>query len=328
MSVGTQDGNTHVSFETAAQHASLRVPVLEPEQRAGHVRTHLTGRHYECASHLVVCLHGQFLGVLTIETLLAAPEHATMESLMDRESPVVAPGVDQEIAAWKAVHSGESALAVVDAQGRFVGLIPPHRLVEVLLSEHEEDLSRVGGFIKSTASVRKISLEPAQRRFVHRLPWLLIGLIGAMGAADLVGWFETQLEMKVVLAFFIPGIVYMADAVGTQTETIIVRGLSIGVPMRRMVGRELLAGLAIGVAIGAVAAPMVWWRWNDADLALAVGLSLFAACSTATVVAMALPWMFDLFDIDPAFGSGPLATVVQDLLSIWIYFLVATIVIR
>ena len=66
----------------------------------------------------------------------------------------------------------------------------------------------------------------------------------------------------------------------------------------------------------------------DAELALAVGLSLCAACSTASVVAMALPWLFDAFDVDPAFGSGPLATVVQDLLSIWIYFLVATAVIR
>ena len=323
-----EPGKGRVDFETAAQHATARVPVLAPQQPAGEVRGTLAGGHYDCASHLVVCEDGRFLGMLGIETLLAAPAHASMASLMDREAPVVAPGLDQEIAAWHAVRSGASALAVVDAQGRFAGLIPPARLVEVLLSEHDEDLARAGGFMKSTASAREISLEPARRRFVHRLPWLLIGLAGAMLAADLVGWFETQLERKVVLAFFIPGIVYMADAVGTQTETIVVRGLSVGVPMRRMVARELLAGLAIGIAIGLASVPLVWWRWGDAELALAVGLSLCAACSTASVVAMALPWLFDAFDVDPAFGSGPLATVVQDLLSIWIYFLVATAVIR
>ena len=131
------------------------------------------------------------------------------------------------------------------------------------------------------------------------------------------------LELKMVLAFFIPGIVYLADAVGTQTETVVVRGLSVGVPIQRMVVRELLTGVAIGLALAAVSSPLVWWRWRDADLALCVGLSLFAACSIATVSAMLLPWLFDTLGIDPAFGSGPLATVIQDLLSILIYFLVA-----
>jgi magnesium transporter len=106
-----------------------------------------------------------------------------------------------------------------------------------------------------------------------------------------------------------------------------VRGLSVGVPMRRMVVRELVTGLLIGAALAACAAPLVWQRWADADLALCVGISLFAACSIATVTAMALPWLFDAFGSDPAFASGPLATVVQDLLSIVIYLFVATRVI-
>jgi magnesium transporter len=155
-----------------------------------------------------------------------------------------------------------------------------------------------------------------------------MGLGGALLAADLVGWFETQLHRRVMLAFFIPGIVYLADAVGTQTETVVVRGLSVGVSMRRMVGRELLAGLTIGIALAVVAFVLVWWRWGALDIALSVGLSLFAACSTATLCAMLLPWLFDAFGQDPAFGSGPLATVIQDLVSILIYFAVASVVVR
>jgi magnesium transporter len=219
-------------------------------------------------------------------------------------------------------------LTVVDREGLFVGLIPPHRLLAVLLSEHEEDLSRVGGFTKSTQAARDSSEEPVERRFRHRVPWLLVGLAGALLAADLVGWFEHEIEARLVLAFFIPAIVYLADAVGTQTETIVVRGLSVGVAMRSMFTRELLAGLAIGLALAAFAGPFVWWRWGTTDVALIVGLSVFAACSTATLVAIALPWLFDTFDIDPAFGSGPLATVVQDLLSIVIYFAIAMAVIQ
>lgn len=317
---------THLTFETAAEHATPRVPVAGPFQRAGDVRQLLVGQRYESATHIVVCEADAFLGIVTIEDLLFAPADAHMESLMDRSAQVVAPSVDQEVAAWRAVRHGESALAVVDGHGHFVGVIPPHRLLTVLLSEHEEDLSRAAGFLKTTSVARATSEERVARRLQHRLPWLLLGLGGALLAADLVGAFETQLQRNLMLAFFIPGIVYLADAVGTQTETVVVRGLSLGVPMRRMVGRELLTGVLIGMALAVVAMPFVWWRWSDTGLALSLGLSVFAACSTATLAAMMLPWLFDTFALDPAFGSGPLATVVQDFLSIWIYLSVTTLV--
>lgn len=318
----------HVTFETAARHASHQVPVFAPGCRAEDARRQLVGQRYDCASHVVVCDQQRFLGVVRIEDLLVAPADTPLCDVMDRDAPFVTPRVDQEVAAWHAVRNKESALAVLDRDGRFVGVIPPHRLLAVLLSEHEEDLSRLGGFTRSTAAARTTSEEPVERRFRHRVPWLLVGLGGALLAADFVGWFEAQLRNKVMLAFFIPGIVYLADAVGTQTETVVVRGLSVGVGMRRMVARELLAGLAIGLALAAAAWPLVWWRWGDEDVALCVGLAVFAACSTATLAALALPWLFDSVGKDPAFGSGPLATVIQDLLSILIYFAIAALVVR
>jgi magnesium transporter len=155
----------------------------------------------------------------------------------------------------------------------------------------------------------------------------LVGLAGALLAADIVGWFESRLQETLILAFFLPGIVYLADAVGTQTETVVIRGLSVGVRIGRIMARELLAGVGIGLTLALVAFPVVLWRWGAVDVALALGLSILAACSIATVVAMALPWIFDRFDMDPAFGSGPLATVIQDLLSIVIYFAIAAAVI-
>lgn len=318
--------NGRVSFESAAEHADSGVPVVTPQQTAAQARAELLRGRYECASHIVVCEASRFCGVIRIEDLLAAPGDAILGELMDREAPFVAPGVDQEVAAWQAARHGESALAVVDHEGRFVGLIPPHRLLAVLLSEHEEDLSRLGGFVKSTAAVRRSSEEAVPRRFWHRVPWLLVGLGGALLAADVVAGFEGQLREVVMVAFFLPGIVYLADAVGTQTETVVVRGLSVGVTMRQMIARELLVGLAIGLVLAAVAGPLVWWRWGDPGIAVCVGAAVLAACSTATVVALLLPWLLDMAGLDPAFGSGPLATVIQDLLSITIYLAIASAV--
>jgi magnesium transporter len=196
-------------------------------------------------------------------------------------------------------------------------------LLAVLLWEHEEDMARLGGFLHDAETARIASEEAVHRRFWHRLPWLILGLAGALVAAGVVGSFEAELQRNVVLAFFIPGIVYMADAVGTQTETLIVRGLSVGVPIGHVVRRELTTGLLIGAALGLSFFPVSLLLWRDEGVSLAVSLSIAAACSTATLVAMALPWCLQRLGFDPAFGSGPLATVVQDLLSILIYLSIA-----
>lgn len=321
------NSDSHLSVESAVRHACANVPIASPASTAREARELLVSRRYESASHVVVCEEGTFSGLIRIEDLLSAPPDVRLGDLMDRNAPFVAPGVDQEVAAWEAVRHEESTLSVVDAAHRFVGLIPPHRLLAVLLSEHEEDLSRLGGFVKKTTAARASSEERVRQRFWHRIPWLLLGLAGALVAADVMGRFEGHLRATVMLAFFIPGIVYLADAVGTQTETVVVRGLSIGVPMRRMARRELLAGLAIGAALAVVAGPLIWWRWGNADVALSVALALLTSCSTATIAAMTLPWLLDVLRLDPAFGSGPLATVIQDLLSIVAYLAIAAAIV-
>jgi len=155
----------------------------------------------------------------------------------------------------------------------------------------------------------------------------LVGLVGALLSADIVGAFEGQLKEAVVLAFFIPGIVYLADAVGTQTETVVIRGLSVGVGLRQMARPELLSGLLMGLALSLICFPIALWRWGDSEVAIAVSLSLLAACSVATLIAMTLPWAIQRLGKDPAYGSGPLATVIQDLLSILIYFVIASYVV-
>ncbi len=316
-----------LTLETASEHASTAVPIAAPDDRAGDVRRSLEGRRFESASHVAVCEGERLAGLLTIEALLAAPAATPVRELMDPSPPVVAEGVDQEVAAWQAVRRGESGLAVLDRNGRFAGLVPPHRLLSVLLWEHEEDMSRLGGFLHGSAAARQASEERVARRFWHRLPWLLLGLVGAFFAADLVGAFEAQLEENILLAFFVPGIVYLADAVGTQTEALVIRGLSVGVDIGRVVLREALTGALVGLALAAAFFPIGWLRWGEADVALAVSLALVAACFTATFVAMALPWLFQRLGTDPAFGSGPLATVIQDLLSIVIYFAIAVAVV-
>jgi magnesium transporter len=305
------------------QYLAVRVPMCGPSDRAADVRLGLHGNAYDSVADVAVCDGRRLLGLVSAERLLGADDADLAGALMDPDPPVVAPGLDQEKAAWKAVQHGESSLAVVGGDGTFRGLVPPARLMGVLLHEHDEDMARLSGVISSTANARHASEEPLAPRLWHRAPWLVLGLIGSALAATLMGGFEDELARDLRLAYFVPGIVYMADAVGTQTEALCIRGLSVGVSIRHVLRLEVLTGLALGVLLGGATIPAVWLAFGSADLALAVGIALFAACAVATAVAMSLPWLMASLGRDPAFGSGPLATVVQDLLSLLIYFVVA-----
>jgi magnesium transporter len=265
--------------------------------------------------------------LISIERLLAADPHAGVEEVMDADPPMVAPDTDQERAARQMLERHECSVAVVDADGRFVGLIPPYRMLRVLLNEHDEDLARLGGYLAGSTRARGAAEESVTQRLWHRLPWLLIGLLGAMGATAIVGGFKDQLEANVLLAFFIPAVVYMADAVGTQTETVLIRALSAGITVRSVLRRELLTGLVMGAVIGAAFLVFALIGWGDVDVAVAVAVAMFASCSIATLVAMALPALFQRLGLDPAFGCGPLATVLQDLLSIAVYLAIVVAVV-
>jgi magnesium transporter len=301
---------------------ATEVPVASPDAAARDVLAALPGRRFATTAAVAVCDGGRLIGLVRPEDLFAASSGTAAAELVDPDAVVVPATIDREVAVQRAVHRGRDTVAVVDDAGRFLGLIPPSQGLAVLAAEHDEDLARLSGFTHDVAAARHASTESIGRRFRHRLPWLLLGLVGALVSTELVGSFEAQLKRNVILAFFIPGVVYMADAVGTQTETLIVRGLSIGVGIRQVVGRELLTGLLIGATLAAAFLPVGLWRWGEPDVAAAVALSLLAACSIATVVAMGLPWLLHRLGRDPAYGSGPLATVAQDLLSVLIYLLI------
>jgi magnesium transporter len=301
--------------------------MTHPDETASEIlRQFSHAKRFDSMTDIAVIEAGRLVGTIPIEHLFAAAPDSPASAIMDRDPPIIGPGADQETAAAKAVSHEESSLGVVDAHGLFLGLIPPHRMLGVLLDEHREDMARVSGYLYQSSAARSASAESLPRRFWHRFPWLLVGLVAAMAAAAIVAAFEHGLSSHIALVFFIPGMVYIADAVGTQTETLVVRGLSIGVPVGRIVRSEILTGVLLGVVLGVVAFPLVLVWFGDA-VVLTVALSFFAASTVATGVAMLLPWFLDLLQLDPAFGSGPMSTVVQDLLTLAIYFTFATAIV-
>jgi magnesium transporter len=311
---------------TAAGHATVNVPVAAPDHTVDDVLRELRGQRFDSVAVVAVCVDSRLVGLVTLERVLAAAAGTVLADIMDPDPPAVLPHTDPERAVWRSIQHGEPGLAVVGDGGRFQGIIPPDRLISILLEEHDEDLARLGGFLRGAESARAASIENLPRRLWHRLPWLAVGLVGAMISAVIVSAFETQLAANLLVVFFVPGIVYLADAVGTQTETIAIRGLSAGVGIRRVLPREVITGLVVGAILGALMFPVLALIWGDIAVATAVALAVLSASAIATLVALALPWLLQRLGRDPAFGSGPLATVVQDLLTIVLYFVIVAAV--
>lgn len=163
----------------------------------------------------------------------------------------------------------------------------------------------------------------------HRIPWLLLGLVGGVIATFIVSEYETILSADVRLAFFIPIIVYLSDALGTQTETIYVRGLSEKkkINLVKYVLKESIVGLGLGGVSGLILGVFsaVWLA--SYPIGLTVGLTMLINLTVAPVLALLIPNMLYKRHIDPALGSGPIATIIQDLLSLLVYFLIASIII-
>jgi len=272
---------------------------------------------------IAVC-ENDVLETLIPSSALLNADPATSTGSIDGASITRVPAeTEAESAVWLATMTDAEVVVVEDEAGRFQGIVPSSRFLSLLVHEHEEDMARLGGFLRGARSARTASEEPVPRRVLHRTPWLLLGLLGAVVAAQIVRAFEADLAETVALAFFLPGIVYMSDAVGTQTETLVIRGLSVGVSIRRILRLEATTGVLVGALLSAAIFPLAVLVTEDATLSLAIALSLLASATCATLVAMSLPWLMDNAGIDPAFGSGPLATVLQDLLSILIYFGIA-----
>jgi magnesium transporter len=306
--------------EPVAGHLVAEVLRARPEETALAVLARL--RAEKPASVELVLVEGKdgrLEGAVPIARLIAAGD-APLAQLVQRDFPRVTPDIDQEHAASLALHHAVDALPVVDKDGRALGVMPSQALMQVLRREHVEDLHVLSGIHREESQARHAIEDPPMRRLRHRLPWLLAGLGGAALATAAMAGFESTLSTHIAVAFFVPGIVYLADAIGTQSEAVAVRGLSLTrTGIGHLLGGELRTGMAIGATLGLIAFLPIWVAFGEVRLAAAVAIAIFAAGGMAAALGLLLPWLLARLGRDPALGSGPLATVIQDILSLLVY---------
>jgi magnesium transporter len=282
----------------------------------------------------VVDEQGVLLGVVGLNHLLLSPASARIDSLIKEDLVSVTTDVDQEEVARIMERYDLIVLPVVDAEGRLVGRITIDDVVDVIREEAEEDIQRMSGVTGGEAPSDSV-----WRVTRGRLPWLLVGLLGATLSGVVIGTFDDALEAAVVLAAFLPIMMATAGNVGIQSSSIIVQGLASGdvwsSDVRRRMGKEttvaFLNGMALAIvlALAIVALPAFFSSVSSLivdpyRLALTAGLSLLAIVLLATVIGTVVPLFLHRSGIDPALATGPFITTLNDILGLTVYFLIAT----
>jgi magnesium transporter len=314
-------------MRSAKELMTTSVPMAQPDETVGVALERLRELKPEEASHLYLIDEASVLtGQVPIERLIAAAPETRLGDLRGDPPIEVRLDDDAELVALLAVERHDGDVAVVDYKRGLIGAIPIGRLLRLLREEHVDEILRRGGVGAGHPSPAEA--HETIRAFRARMPWLALGLLGGMLAGGVASIFEESLKREVTLAFFLPLVVYMADAIGTQTETILVRRMVYGrVSLFTQLWREASLGLLIGLTIGGAAWIGLWLLDGRGHVATVVALTILCSSIVATLIASLLPWMLDRLDIDPAMASGPVATVLQDLLSVAIYLGIATAII-
>jgi len=332
MNQDSKNNQSQSSFprESAIHILTKKVPIVLQSLNIGAIESLLLKdiQKLENINYVYVVDEKAILkGVLSIKELFRISKNMPIFRVMKTNLITVSPGTHRERIAILAIQHNLKNIPVVDKTGLFLGVVPSDVILNALHQESIEDALRGSGILKHD-SARDFITAPASEHFKKRLPWLIFGLLGSFLAAIVIGFFEETLSKMIILASFIPSVVYIADAVGSQTQTIFIRSFSIDKKMalKSYVRREIFVGLLLAVSLSVASTLLTYFLWNEPLIALIIGISFFLTILISAGFGILLPWIFYKLKFDPAITSGPFSTVISDILSVLIYFGVAFLV--
>ncbi len=271
----------------------------------------------------VVDDYGKLVGVSSLRQLVVVPPETPLKEFMTTDVFSVQTDMDQEEVAKIVARYDILAVPVVDDTNRLVGIVTVDDVIDIFRREATEDILRMAGageeFVETKSILKSTRI---------RLPWLFTSCIGGIIAFLIITHFEGSLNKIVYLAAFIPIIMGMGGNIGTQSSTIVVRGLATGrlsiSDFWSVVLKELTIGCILGLIYGFLIGTVAQVRYTREMLALTVGLAVISSMAVAALIGSLIPMAFARVNIDPAVATGPFVTTAMDIISVFFYFFIAT----
>ncbi|MCX5592563.1 magnesium transporter [Alcaligenes endophyticus] len=314
----------------------LQVPIgWTVERTLQHIREVESTRETVYAIY-VVNEQKQLQFVVPLRKLVCADPNAELIALWKGESPVVVRALtDKEAVAQIIRRHDYLAVPVVDEEHTIIGIVTVDDVIDTLMEEAAEDISRFGGAEHIGKPYLHVNFWLMIRK---RGGWLAALFLGEMLTASAMQYYEFQLEKAVVLAMFIPLIMSSGGNSGSQATSLLIRGLALGeVHLKdwwRVLLRELPTGLILGTLLGAVGFLRIE-VWQHAGLfdygeyslliAFTIWVALVGIVTFGSCVGSMLPFLLQRVGFDPASASAPLVATLVDVIGLVIYFSVAAL---
>ena len=302
-----------------AEFTDLR-PTMTVEQAIEHIRR--TGEDRETVyTCYVVGPRRRLLGVVTVRSLLLARDSQLVSDVMEDGVISVATGTDQEEAVRLLQRYGFLSLPVVDAEGRLVGIVTVDDAVDVMEQEATEDFEKMAAMAPSEKPYLKTGVFSLAR---HRIVWLLVLMISGMITGGILGRYEAAIAAMPLLVTFIPMLTDTGGNAGSQSSTLVIRGLAVNeITLRdfpRVLWKELRVSLLVGVVLSAVNFVRLILTYPGSEM---VALTMLCTVIVAKTIGGVLPLIAKACRMDPAIMASPLITTIVDAVSLVIYFAVA-----
>ncbi|MBL0712914.1 MAG: magnesium transporter [Desulfosarcina sp.] len=271
----------------------------------------------------VVDEYGKLVGVSSLRQLVVVPPETPLKQFMTTDVFTVGTDIDQEEVAKLVARYDILAVPVVDETNRIVGIVTVDDVIDIFRQEATEDMLKMAG-----VGDEYVETQTVMRSTKTRLPWLLASCMGGIFAFFVIGKFEGALNRYAYLAAFIPVIMGMGGNIGTQSSTIVVRGLATGRINTRdfwaIISKELAIGVILGLFYALLIGAVAQLSYSVISLALAVGLAVICSMTVAALVGSCVPLLMARINIDPAVATGPFVTTAVDIISVYFYFVIAT----
>jgi magnesium transporter len=268
----------------------------------------------------------RLVGAVRLQDLILAGPKTLVRDLMEEDPVSARVDEDQEEVARKISRYDVLALPVVDAENRIVGIVTHDDAMDVLQEEATEDFHKAGSVGDLDTSVRDASIGLLYRK---RIGWLVLLVFGNLLSGAGIHYYEDTIAAVVALVIFLPLLIGSSGNAGSQAATLMVRALATGDVMLkdwgRMIGREVLIAILLGVTMALAISGIGWYR-GGAGVALTVGITMVLVVVVGSLIGMSLPFVLSRFRLDPATASAPLVATMADAAGVFIYFAVATMI--
>lgn len=273
----------------------------------------------------------KLIGIVSLSTLVVADDNRRIMDIMHTDYVCVNVYDDREDVSEDFKKYGFLAMPVVDKEHRLVGIITVDDILEVIEDENTEDMERMAGIIDLEQSDQEYLDKSVFKHAKNRLPWLLVMMVSAMITGAIINSFENLLSSVIVLVSYIPLLMGTGGNTGAQASTLIIRGLALGeVELEdalKVLWKEARISLCVGLVLSAVNFLKIIFIDKESWLiALTVCLSMIFIIVFAKAIGGMVPLLAEKLGADPALMANPIIASSVDMLSVLIYFLMASLI--